>query len=337
MDDRRGFTLLEILVAIALTSVIMLFAVQIFRQITQTQDRARPDRSRDLPALVFLDRIERELTGATLRIKPDEIDRLSFPWLFAAEDRVFGSNDSDALRFVTQTPARAPGQHDGGLRVVHYALAEAPEEDTRLDLYRFEERLPPNLRKEIRIEDGSPVLEDVHMFRLRFSDGVDWRDSWDSTAIAQLDRLPGSVEVAIQLYQEDELGEWVPGPEHTRVIELPLQPFARPDPVAEQGCATGPTVEECLAQYSEAIRRPPDSSAASERPKTRHIVKYQWQLGHKENPLAGDVEFQAALVQAKPVRGGCWTTGEQPSDDLIALHEAFELATGISPDEACSP
>ena len=336
MRSPSGFTLLEILVAIALTSVIMLFAVQIFRQITQTQDRARPDRSRDLPALVFLDRIERELTGATLRIKPDEIDRLSFPWLFAAEDRVFGSNDSDALRFVTQTPARAPGQHDGGLRVVHYALAEAPEDDTRLDLYRFEERLPPNLRKEIRIEDGSPVLEDVHVFRLRFSDGVDWSDSWDSTAISQLDRLPGSVEVAIQLYEEDELGEWLPGPEHTRVIELPLQPFARPDPVAEQGCATGPTVEECLAQYSQAIRQPPESSAAAEGSQGRHILKYGDQLGTAV-ALGSDTDFQVALVQAKAVRGGCWTTGDQPSDHLIALREAFELATGIDPDEACSP
>ena len=346
MRSRSGFTLLEILVAIAMTSVIMLVAVQIFRQITQAQDHARPDRSRDQAALVFLDRIERELIGTTLRIKPDEIDRLSFPWLFVAEDRVFGSNDSDALRFVTQTPARAPGQRDGGLRVVHYALAEAPENGERLDLYRFEERLPPNMQKEIRVDDGSPVLEDVYAFRLRFAADAGWLDSWDSTAIALLDRLPDSVEVAIQLYEEDELGDWAPGPEQTRLIELPLSPFGPPELVAvEEGCSTGPTVDECLAGYSEALRRQSAAlSAPPERaPGQQPILKFQGQLDgtedqkdRKEDPLAYDGDFQAALEEANALRGGCWTPEGQPPAELIALHTAFELATGIAPDEACA-
>lgn len=305
MRARDGFTLIEILVAIAMTSVIMLVAIQIFRQVTQAQDRARPDRSRDLTALVFLDRIERELIGTTLRIKPEDVDRLSFPWMFAAEDRVFDSNDSDAVRFITQSPARAPGRRDGGLRVVQYAVAEAREDDTRLDLFRFEERLPPNLQKQIQVADGASVLEDVYAFRLRFGDPDGWLDSWDSTAIATLDRLPESVEVGIQLYEEDDVGEWAPGPEHTRVVELPLQPFAPPEAAGEQGCADGPTVDECLADYLDE--------------------------------LSDDREFQTVLAEANDLRGGCWTIeGEAPAE-LTSLRAAFELATGTAPDEACAP
>ena len=309
MRARDGFTLIEILVAIAMTSVIMLVAIQIFRQVTQAQDRARPDRSRDLTALVFLDRIERELIGTTLRIKPDDVDRLSFPWLFAAEDRLFGSNDSDALRFITQSPARAPGRRDRGLRVVQYAVADARDDDTRLDLFRFEERLPPNLQKQIQIADGGSVLEDVYAFRLRFGDQDGWLDSWDSTAIATLDRLPDSVEVGIQLYEENDLGEWVPGPEHTRVVELPLQPFAPPEATGAQGgCADGPTVDECLAGHVDRLSEAPGISAR---------------------------EFLKLYSEATDLRGGCWTI--EGDAELTALLAAFELTTGIPPQEACAP
>ena len=257
---RDGFTLLEILVSIGLTAAVVLAAFQIFAQVMGTIERARPDRSRDLAAQVFLDRFEGELQGTLLVVKPEEEDRLSFPWAFVVEDRVFGTNDSDALRFITQNPARLPGRPGTGVRVVSYGVEPSSEAD-RFDLFRLEEAVPESLEKDVKVYDGEPVLEDVHRFALRMQDEEtgEWRDGWDSTDLAMLDALPSRVEVAVQLYEEDPDGELVPGAEHSRSVQLYVRPFGGEEELAlEDGqaeavepCDTGgATISDCINEIA---------------------------------------------------------------------------------------
>jgi type II secretion system protein J len=293
MKRISGFTMLEILVTIALTSIIVLFCYQVFRQITQTQDRARPDRSRDLVAEVFLDRFEREVIGTVLLIKPEEQERLEFPWLFIGEDRVFGSNDSDGLRFITQSPARAPGSVQGALRTVSYGIETAADDAERLDLIRVEEALPERLQKQIQLFEGQAVLEDVVLFSLRFQDeeSGEWHDSWDSTQLETNDALPVSLEVALQLYEEDPDGTRIPGRPFQRTIELPVRPISPGrDEVEDDSECEGDTVQECLAYWEADI----EDSGRSERM----------------------AELAAA---AGP---GCWYQ-EEPSEAMNNLYEAF--------------
>ena len=107
---RDGFTLLAILIAISLTALLSFTAFQIFQQIHRSIEAAKPERTRDHTARIFLDRFARELVGAILVVKPEETDRAQFPWLFLAEDRLAEGRDNDAIRFITQTPIRAPGR-----------------------------------------------------------------------------------------------------------------------------------------------------------------------------------------------------------------------------------
>ena len=305
MRARRGFTLLEILVAIGLTAALALAALQMFRQIHDTQERARPARRRDHTARVFLDRLERELVGTTLIVKPEGSDRLSFPWVFVAEDRVVGSNDSDAIRFITQTPVRAPGGPPTGLRTVSYGVADA-EDDERLDLYRREERVGSQLRKEIRLDEAQAVLEDVHRFALRFEADDGWHDSWDSTDVAMLDALPRSVEVSVQLYERDADGELAPGDEQIRLIALPVRPFAPEEQLEQQldPCEDGPTIEECIEEYRQEIEQHPQSNLV--------------------------------FRQVAPAGDGCWNDPD-PGPGLEALYNAFEHILELDPLEACLP
>lgn len=308
-----GFTLLEMLVAIGLTAALVLAAYQIFRQVTLAHERARPDRQRDLTAAVFLDRFERELVGTTLVKKPEGTERPLFPWVFFAEDRVFGSNDSDALRFITQTPARAPGAPRPGLRVVSYAVAPAEsafseDGEERLDLFRAERILPAALRKSVDLDEALAVLEDVHRFELRFRDErtSEWHAAWDSTDLAMLDSLPRSVEVTITLVERDLLGGRAPGEEHTRVVQLPMRPFSV-EPEAQRtqdSCPDGPTIDECLELYQDAL------DAKSEEEQRR--------------------VYDAA--DATPL--GCWLE-PSPSPQLAILHETFQQVLGIPAEEAC--
>ena len=225
---RAGFTLLELLIAIGVTAMLVTAAVQAYVSISRAQERALGGQARDHTARVLLDRIERELEGSLLVVRSEEEDRLGHPYLFIGDDRVFGTGDSDALRFITLTPARAPGAEiNGGIRMVSYGLQ--PGEGEGLDLLRVEEPLPRGLEKRISLEDGQVVVEQVASFRLRYQneDTGEWVERWDSTDIALLDQLPEAVEISVQLYEPKEDEQPEPGLEQQRVARLRMRPFDR--------------------------------------------------------------------------------------------------------------
>lgn len=310
-DSAHGFTLLEMLISIVVMALVLTIAGQIFRDTHRAYEQTSPERNRDLEAELFLDRLERELVGTILVEKPAGSDRLLFPWVFVAEDRVFGTEDSDALRFITQTPARVPGRPSAGIRSVIYAVAPAEGEDEdveRMDLLRQESALPGALNKSVAIDDGLTALEDIHRFELRFRDERSgaWLERWDSTDVAMLDALPEAVEVTVSLYEENGAGEIEPGSERARVIELPVRPFS---PTADEeeggaGCADGPSVDECLDLYQEAIAS------------------------------RNDAEQESLYAAASAAPEGCWLDPDPPAE-LRALHRAFEDVLGVSPEEAC--
>jgi type II secretion system protein J len=261
MRGERGFTLLEVLVAITVGALLITAAIQMFQAINDAQAHVRGGTRRDLGAEVLLDRLEQELVGTTLVLKDEEADRLDHPWLFVGEDRQFGTNDSDSLRFVTQTPARAVrSPRYGALRMVSYEVRTAQGE--RLDLVRFEEPLPDQMEKQIDPGEGASVVEDLHSFRLRFRDELDggWLDAWDSTDLALLDRMPGAVEITVQLMERTPDGELEPGNEHLRLVELPIRPLLRAagdsDRIESQ-CADGVTLGVCMRRLKRDIKRAP--------------------------------------------------------------------------------
>ncbi len=228
LRSRSGFTLLELLIALGITALLVSAAIQAYISISNAQERARGGQDRDRSALVLLDRIERELEGSILVVRSDEQDRLGHPYLFIGEDRVFGSGDSDAIRFITLTPARSPGERaSGGIRMVSYGVE--PGEDEGLDLLRQEEPLPDGLQKRILLDDAQVVMEQMASFRLRYQEegSGEWVERWDSTDLSLLDQLPEAVEVTVQLYQTNQNEELEPGPEHQRVARLRIRPFDR--------------------------------------------------------------------------------------------------------------
>ena len=92
------------------------------------------------------------------------------------------------------------------------------------------------MQKEINVDDGQIVAEQLSYFRLRFQDAEEdeWRESWDSTDISQLDRLPLSVEISVQLYEKDRAGELQKGKEYSRTVPLPVRPIGREE-AADEG------------------------------------------------------------------------------------------------------
>ena len=252
---RDGFTLLEMLIAVAVTAMLITTAVRAYLQIVRAQERQMGQLGRDRTAEVFLDRFERELGGALLIVLEEDGERLDHPYLFIGGDSFGDTGEADDVRFVSRTPIRATGASEPDrLRLVGYGLVSSPT--LGLDLMRREDALPPTLSLDLPIWDGQVVLEDVLSFGLRYRDdgGGEWRDTWDSTDVALLDQLPLEVEVTLQLEESDPSGEPTPGRDHSRVMRLRVRPIDIADLRSRAkgggGCVT---VNDCLGILREDI------------------------------------------------------------------------------------
>ena len=258
MRSRGGFTMIEVLITIAILGLVMVTAFQLFDGITRAEARAQLGVGRRHAVAILLDRIESELSGTVMLLRPQGTDPLLHPYLFVGGDGGAGIDDRDRLRFITQTPARRAGESAaGGLRMVTYVPIERAEDV--VDLMRQEEPLPLALQREIG-EEGQTIAEDIASFSLRFvaEDGLEWEDEWDSSQVEHLDTIPMNVEIAVRLMEEDDRGQLVVGDEQLRVVHLPVRPFdlkpRDPNDVSEDDPkACGLFIEECIAQNADVI------------------------------------------------------------------------------------
>lgn len=251
---RAGFTLLEMLISIAVTALIVMTAVQAYRSITSAQERQAGTVDRERSAQVLLDRLEQELSGALLVKQPEDADPLQQTYLFYGVDVASPSGDGDAVRFVTLSPAHAPGAPTlVPPRMVTYAAIS--NEDTGFALVRQEAPRPPALDKAIDVQDGQVVLEDLLEFKLSYvlEETGEELAAWDSSEVGLRDSLPGAVNASVTLFELDESGEVVPGPVHERVIPLPIRPIDLAElRAAAAGAAVGGvclTGAECAAKF----------------------------------------------------------------------------------------
>jgi prepilin-type N-terminal cleavage/methylation domain-containing protein len=244
LTRREAFTLLEMLIAIAITAMLVAVAVQAHLGIRRAQTHAASGVGRDRTAQILLDRLERELMGTILVVKRADEDRLGHPYLFVGRDGADEQRAADALQFVTRSPAQARfGQPAPGLTLVSYATRSG--EDFGLVLLREERALPRGLETQMSLLDAEVVVDELAQFDVRyFGEGeVGWKDRWDSTSISTLDQLPVQLEILVQLYEPSGDDEMVEGPEHKRIVVLPVRPI---DIEAQRSSARAPADGECV-------------------------------------------------------------------------------------------
>jgi general secretion pathway protein J len=300
----QGFTLLEILVAAGILTMVMTLAFGLFRWIQSASARVTEGRPRDRAVRVVLDRIERELSGAILLRRPEGVDPLAHPWLFYAEDHTLQDQDADRVRFVTQTPLRAAGEAVGrGVRIVSYGIE--PGADGLPVLLRSEEEMTDQLEKGIELADAQVVAEDVAAFSLRYTGESGMRDTWDSTSVETDNLLPLDVEVMVQLWQHDAQGQLVPGEPVTRLIEIPTRPeFLEPPGAEATQCENGPATRDCREKWIQALQS-----------------------------LSGDDPDKLSSVSGMftQVTDPCWIT-DKPSPELDNLKKALRLLNAAVPE-----
>lgn len=293
-----GFTLLEILVAVCIMAMVLTFAFEAYQGIEHAYQRVGHSPSRDRAAKIVLDRLERELVGSILIQREDGTDPLLQPYFFWGEAKAYGEADADTFRFVTRTPIRPPGSGtDNMMEIVTYGAVPS-QSGAGFALLRQAEVLPPQLLKEVKWESPDIVADNVATFLVRYrSDQAQDSEGWDSTGAEQLDQLPASVVVTVSLWEHDESGKDLEGPEFSRTIDLPVRPFKlSPDNGKKQGadCGEGMTVQQCIDQFTSQIQQASPSLATA----------IQDAQGQVQDGCWSPPQPSAALQRLKVLMGG---------------------------------
>lgn len=221
--SRRGFTLLEVLVATAILGIILTTVYGVVARTLQAKDRA--ESRADLYAagreaiLKMADEVEAAL--------PPKRGSVWF-WGVPGDGRV----PTDAVQFMTVIRRQhSATQSRGGRAKVSYSLDPMPNAPNLFALRRQEELLAPGLSGDDEAEDtaedvesataddagvvGPPPLIAAHLLdrvaglRVRYLDPVtgSWMESWDTEAEVRtgdpLPSLPAAVEMVLFLADEE--------------------------------------------------------------------------------------------------------------------------------------
>lgn len=217
--DEAGFTLLELLVSLAIGAIVVFTQVAPFQRTIATRDQAERRMEHTSAARLTLQRLAEELSGAL----PLPGERNAFRVL--AE--TLGEPSSD-VRFVTTAAQRIQGGAGDPLQVVRYFLEPEDLGETgrigrRSALARRRSRLVkeqlPSVAGEAVEPIRLPVLEDVLDFRVRVMPaGTDqWVESWSATLEGTARDIPRAVE--LELTVDDGTPQPIP---YRLAVALPL-------------------------------------------------------------------------------------------------------------------
>lgn len=227
-----GFTLIEVLAAVLLTSAVVGVAVALYINLTNATNAATA-RTREIRhAVAILDRIARDLEASYLLEKAPEVDPLDHPWVFIAEGRYSGEG-ADHLKFITRN--HRPDQSDGhasDVALVSYAAVE--DEGGEPGLFTIRRWSAPSLPDGVdrgfpaeENEDAMVLAEGIRSFDVRFMrTGGAWTEEWDSSQLRESGDLPIMAEIRVSLASEElnRLSEEEEPRIYTRRVLLPLRP-----------------------------------------------------------------------------------------------------------------
>jgi len=266
----RGFTLMEVLAAVFLTSVVIAAAFGFYINLSDASIRAAQTIREGLHATGVLDRIARDLEGAVLLVKPDDLDPLSHPWVFVAASE-YAFDGADRVKFITRSQKpRALDYHTSDMALVAYFLE--PAEDGTATLYRW---LAPGLPLEYdptfppSDDPRSLILaERLSRFSLRFQqeDG-EWVSEWDSSQLVQSSMLPRAVEIEIAFASEGQPQEEVFSDEEDDARAFSLHVMLPLLPIDLQGMILAKQERDALAAAAGALsggKTDPDDDQASD-------------------------------------------------------------------------
>ena len=221
----RGLTLIEVLVAVAVMSMVSMTIWAATSQTARTRDIVEESHDRLHQVRVAFDMLSRDLNSAFLSMHRAPVEP-SHDTVFIGQD----SGEEDRLDFATFTHQRRyPDVNESDQAEVAYFIAEDPEIGKQLNLVRRES---PILDVE-PLEGGQYLIlvEDVVAFDLEYFDFQmnEWQDEWDTTEMTdEAGFLPHQVRIRLVVLdrhgEERVYGSQVAIPMRTPIWRKPFIP-----------------------------------------------------------------------------------------------------------------
>jgi general secretion pathway protein J len=179
----NGFTLVEIMVAVTVTTLLLFTIYGVFSSVSTAKERLETDGEGYHQARVLFDRMGREIRGAYFSPSNPKT-------LFAG-----GVNEEGNPFLAVSTTATTPhGGKRGGISIVRYELCEDPQSgDGQLVLMRSESSLfdaDAQQKPEYRLATG------IQEMKLRFYGNGLWQEQWST---GQHNSLPQMVELSVSV------------------------------------------------------------------------------------------------------------------------------------------
>lgn len=182
---RNGFTLLELLVALAIASLIIVAAYGTFFSLNSAQQIAGKDMAQRRSQRALLDLMRRELSSILYRASDKQLR-------FLVEDRDIFGKPASILSFASIAPPLDGMVSDQS--VLRYQVVESGE---RLVLTRSAK----DYFLDEKLRTTYPVLEELDGFLVECYDGSKWLKNWDT---ALRPALPKAIRITFTLYDKGQ-------------------------------------------------------------------------------------------------------------------------------------
>lgn len=177
----KGFTLIEVLVAMMITAIVLTSIYGIFAGISGARERIESDGGAYHQARILFDRMGREIRST---------------YMGGGGGIFIGGRDADDRPFLemTTTVSSPIGGTVTGLARVRYELRDDPEDTTGPDVLMRRETSP------LQVDRGEiaeyRLAGDIVAMAFRFYDGREWREEWNA---GNLNALPRMIEISLVL------------------------------------------------------------------------------------------------------------------------------------------
>jgi general secretion pathway protein J len=187
----RGFTLVEVLIAVAITAVIASLTIGAFRQVDRATELVRAQGDRTSAARVALTRLSNELTMAFLSDHYDRTELRERPTFFRGREGevLFATMANQRLYLDAKESDQA---------VVEYALDRDPDHSGEEALFR---RSKPRIDAEPERGGRRELVADrITAFRLGYWDPKrkEWVREWTTRQVEHENELPERVRIELE-------------------------------------------------------------------------------------------------------------------------------------------
>ena len=215
--SRRGFTLIEIMVSVAIHAMMSTLVWSSFKQTSLTKKNVETQALRYRTVRIALDRMAKELSMAFLSQDEDTSQperRTRFVGKQQANVHQVTFSYFGHQRLYEDSP-------EGDTAVVMYYSEPDREKRGTTNLMRRESRRLGYVRPEELAGETDVMCDDIVQLKLTYWDSraKEWREDWNtSSADGQPDRLPSKVKIVLTVH--DERGQEVP---FTTQIHIAMQ------------------------------------------------------------------------------------------------------------------